>query len=90
MNESGFGNLAGTVVDAQGTALPGAIVTATGPGGPHVRGSNGDGEFSFNEIEVGSYTVEAKLGGFQTVIEQGVGVYLLQTTQIQLTVTGFR
>ena len=86
MNELGFGNLNGTVVDNFGNALPGAIVTATGPGGPHVRGSDGNGEFSFDEIEVGSYTVEAQLGRFQSVIEQGVGVYRFQTTQIKLAV----
>jgi carboxypeptidase family protein len=94
MNEPECGNLAGTVVDHQGTALPGAYITLTGQGTPQTTITNApqtsvtniDGAFCFNDINVGFYNVEARLDGFQTAVAPDVYVNASQTTQITLTV----
>ena len=86
MSEPEYGNLTGTVVDHQGTALPGAYITITGQEAPQVSVTNIDGAFCFNEITVGFYNVEARLAGFQTAVAPDVYVGASQTTQITLTV----
>src|SRR5690349_4364589 len=62
------GQVAGTVKDETGAALPGANVTvtndATGASQSTVAGA--DGSYSVSGLAAGSYTVEVRLRGFGT------------------------
>jgi hypothetical protein len=62
------GRLTGQVLDNNGAPLPGVTVQITSValiGGPQVAISGADGEFAFNLLAVGTYTVEATLPGFR-------------------------
>ena len=62
------GRLAGQVLDNDGAALPGVTVQIASSqliGGPQSAVSGVDGEFSFNLLPPGDYTVEAVLPGFR-------------------------
>lgn len=60
------GGIRGKVTDENGGTLPGVTLTLAGPaGGNAVSGSQG--EFSFNELLPGIYTINAGLAGFATV-----------------------
>jgi hypothetical protein len=61
------GALSGSVVDAQGGALPGATVLAThGPTGTKYEGiTQADGRFIMQNVQVGGpYTVTVTMSGF--------------------------
>ena len=62
------GRLAGQVLDNDGAALPGVTVQITSAqliGGPQAAISGADGDFAFNLLPPGDYTVEAVLPGFR-------------------------
>lgn len=63
------GGIAGRVVDASGGVLPGVSLTAThnGTGVSRTTSSSETGDFSFPDLQLGMYTVEAELQGFQTI-----------------------
>ena len=60
-------DILGTVTDPTGAVVPNATVTLTNTGTNQTRTtqSNGSGDYSFNLLSVGTYTVEAKARGFQ-------------------------
>lgn len=67
------GRLTGTVKDNTGLALPGVTVQISSDkliGGPQVAITGAEGEFSFNLLSVGLYTVSASLPGFQAASGQ--------------------
>lgn len=61
------GNIIGTVTDAQGGVLPGAVVTAThtDTGTSYEAVAGADGHFSILNVRVGSYTIQATMSGFK-------------------------
>ncbi len=61
-------DILGTVTDATGAVVPNATVTLTNTGTNQVRiaQSNGSGDYSFNLLPVGTYTVAAKATGFES------------------------
>jgi Carboxypeptidase regulatory-like domain len=61
------GNITGTVTDAQGGVLPGAVVTAThtDTGTTYEAVTGADGHFSILNVRVGSYTIAANMSGFK-------------------------
>ncbi len=63
------GGISGRVVDATGAVLPGVSLTATntGTGAARTTTSSSTGDFSFPDLALGTYSVEATLQGFQTV-----------------------
>ncbi|HEY7289106.1 MAG TPA: TonB-dependent receptor [Vicinamibacterales bacterium] len=63
------GGISGRVVDSTGAVLPGVSLTATNPatGTSRTTTSSATGDFSFPDLPLGTYTVEATLQGFQTV-----------------------
>ena len=63
------GGISGSVTDPSGAAIPNAIVQATADstGVIHDTVSSSAGEFGFQELPLGSYTVTANSSGFQTV-----------------------
>ena len=63
------GRLKGQCLTSDGEALPGVTVQITSEvliGGPQVAISGADGEFSFNLLAVGDYTVQGSLAGFRS------------------------
>ncbi len=58
------GAVQGTVMDAPGGALPGVVVTLTGPDGPRESVTDATGAFAFAALPAGDYAVAAALPGF--------------------------
>ncbi len=78
------GTISGRIVDAQGLALPGATITATGSQGSKTAVSGGDGRFTVPFLTPGSYRVRAELQGFTPIERPVVQVRLGQTVEIPL------
>jgi hypothetical protein len=57
--QSTFGTILGTVHDASGAVIPGATVTLvnTGTTAQRIATSDGNGDFVFSNIDVGTYSV---------------------------------
>jgi hypothetical protein len=66
------GTLSGTVVDAQGAAIPGAAVTATDEktGTSRTLVSDAKGQFAFRAVPPGSYSIKVELAGFRTYVRR--------------------
>src|SRR4030095_15732274 len=64
--QSGTGTLAGTVIDDQGAAIPGAVVTVTeqATGALRTTTSDAEGVFRLAGLAPGRYTVSVTLDGF--------------------------
>src|SRR6266545_2712499 len=62
------GTISGTVVDAQGAAIPGATLTLTDERTVTARTtvSDGRGEFAFRSVPPGTYSLKAELAGFRS------------------------
>lgn len=67
----------GIVVDESGGALPGAVVTLTGPA-LQVAGltsvTNAEGRYRFAQLPAGTYRVRYELSGFQPVIRENLTI----------------
>ena len=61
------GAIEGSVVDANGSPLPGVVVTVTGPGGREESVTGADGLYAAAGLAAGDYLVTAILPGFETV-----------------------
>src|SRR3954469_15018838 len=63
------GALSGRIADQSGAMLPGVTVTATNDatGVSRTTVTSGNGDFSVPDLQLGMYTIEAALQGFQTV-----------------------
>jgi hypothetical protein len=84
------GSISGTVVDAQGAAVPGATVTALHEpsGTKYEAATRADGRFSIPGMRIGGpYTVTATLSGFQPQAVKDVVVNLGVATDLQLKLT---
>src|SRR5436305_12612720 len=70
------GSVTGRVVDQQGSAVPGATVTAKSPstGFTRTEASDAEGLYRLAALPVGIYEVTAELSGFQTVSKKDVEV----------------
>jgi len=79
------GRITGTVVDNTGAAVPGAIVTATGPLGSYSTTSDAKGEYRFLSVTPGTYTVKVELSGFSTVEHTGIIVGIDRTVELPTT-----
>lgn len=64
------GTVTGRLIDETGAALPGATVVLEGPRGMATSVSNESGEFVFQSLSPGDYTVRAELSGFQSPTQQ--------------------
>jgi 3D (Asp-Asp-Asp) domain-containing protein len=77
------GNLVGTVVDPSGAAVPGADVqvenTTTGVKSEPIK-TNPSGEYRFNNLLAGAYTLTVTKDGFKGVTLQGINVQLNKTS----------
>src|SRR5262245_37189713 len=78
------GAIAGRIVDAQGLAVPGVTVTATGPQGAKIVVTDAEGRFSVPFLTPGAYVVRAELAGFKAVEQPNVTVSLGQNVDLSL------
>jgi outer membrane receptor protein involved in Fe transport len=78
------GTIRGRVLDAQGLAVPGVVVTATGGQGVKTVSSDTEGRFSIPFLTPGSYAVKAELQGFKTAEQRDIVVSVGQTVDIPL------
>jgi hypothetical protein len=76
MAQSNYGAIRGLVTDAQGASISGATISLTSEGKKFTRTtvSNGSGEYVFNALEPGSYTLEAAAANFKKTSNSGVTV----------------
>lgn len=80
-----YGSVSGTVLDNQGQALPGVVVTLEGPTmqGSRTAVTDTAGKFRFMPVPPGSdYIVKLELAGFNTIEKTGVTVNLGRDTAI--------
>jgi outer membrane receptor protein involved in Fe transport len=84
------GAINGTVTDPTGAVVAGAMVTATDTGTniAHSMAATSDGQFSFQDLPPGTYSVKVVAAGFQTITISNVAVTAGQvyTVPAQLTV----
>jgi outer membrane receptor protein involved in Fe transport len=78
------GTIAGRVVDAQGLAVPGATVTATGPQGARTTVTDAAGRFTLPLLTPSAYMVRVELQGFRALEQRNVNVSLGQTVDLDL------
>jgi len=81
------GTIHGTVIDEEGTALPGATVTISGPAmqGSRTYVTSETGKFRFPALLPGYYEIKAELPGFTTVITKSILVSVGKTTEQTVT-----
>lgn len=68
------GNIAGTVTDQNGAAVPGATVTVSGPLGEKTATTDGNGLFRVDSLIPGTYNVKVSNTGFKTTSVEAVTV----------------
>src|SRR3979490_2676842 len=78
------GTISGRVLDQQGSAVPGATVTAKSAttGFTRTEVSDAEGVYRLSALPVGVYDVTAELQGFTTVSKKGVEVNVAQTQAV--------
>ncbi|MDH5742966.1 MAG: carboxypeptidase-like regulatory domain-containing protein, partial [Candidatus Aminicenantes bacterium] len=78
------GAIVGTIVDEEGTSLPGVTVTLSSPKimGERVFITDAEGEYRFPALPPGLYTVKAEIQGFTTEVRENIRLH----TTIRLTV----
>ncbi len=83
------GRLDGVAQDEQGLVLPGVTVTLESDAllGSRVAVTDVDGSFRFQGLPAGSYTMTFELGGFATVVREGVTVITGQTFTVNQTLS---
>ena len=81
------GAVLGVVKDSSGAVVPGAKVSLTNQGtGLTVSTVAGpEGNFVFNPVKIGSYTVKAEFEGFQTAIYKDLSVEVQQQVVVNVT-----
>ena len=76
------GSIRGRVVDDQGLAVAGAIVTIRGPQGAKATASDGEGRFTIPFLTPGTYSVRAELTGFKAAETEGLSVGVGQQVRV--------
>ena len=81
------GDLVGTVLDKTGAVVPGATVeaTKTDTGVKYETKANESGEYRFNNLPVGTYSVSASTANFATTTINNFVVALNKTSTLQIT-----
>jgi len=81
------GDLVGTILDKSAAVVPGARVeaTKTDTGVKYETKANENGEYRFNNLPVGSYSVSASAADFATSTVNGTVVELNKTSTLQIT-----
>jgi hypothetical protein len=74
--QSTYGTILGTVHDDTGAVIPGASVTLrnTGTSAERVAKSDGSGDFTFSNVDVGTYSVTIAATGFEKYVLPGISL----------------
>ena len=74
--QSQTGEIFGKVTDESGAVLPGVVVTLTGPIllQPLTATTSETGSYQFPSLTVGTYNLKFELGGFKTIVQEGVQI----------------
>lgn len=84
------GDIHGTVTDQSGAVIPGCALTLTDQATGSVRKTTSDaqGDFSFLQLPVGTYTITTSKEGFKTVSQRDLAVHVstVVTTAVKLPV----
>jgi hypothetical protein len=80
------GSLAGTVIDAQGGALPGATVQAihTPTGTSYEDVTDGEGRFNILNVRVGPYDLTVSMTGFKPDVQKNIDVKLGEQKAVEV------
>jgi Carboxypeptidase regulatory-like domain/TonB dependent receptor len=82
-----YGGLVGSVIDDQGAVVPGArvIIVNTDTNFTREATTDGQGTYSFTNIQAGPYDVKVSLQGFREAIRSKVPVTVGQISRVDLT-----
>ena len=85
--QSSSAKITGKVVTADGTAIPGVMITATSPKmvGKAIAISDENGIYRLMNLRPGTYNLKYELEGFATMINSKVSLSLEQTLRIPVT-----
>lgn len=81
------GSLLGTILDTSGSAMPNVrvTITETNTGITRATQTNESGNYSFPDLQPGTYTVAAEQTGFKRASRAGVDVLLNTSPRVDLT-----
>ncbi len=79
--------VSGTVTDPSGAAIAGAQVTMTetDKGLTHTVSTDSGGRYTFDDLPVGPYRLEAKMSGFKDFVESGIVLVVNNNIEINVT-----
>lgn len=85
-SQSFTGRIVGTVTDASGAVVPNAEVKAVelATNRTLTATSNADGNYAFNEVPRGEYTVEVSAQGFKRITQRGIQLAIGQQARVDL------
>ena len=81
--QTNAGDIYGTVVDEQGSGIPGGTATLTGPIAPRTTTVDAAGQFRFLKVPPGKYTLTVTMPGFTTVKREDVVVTLGKAANLE-------
>lgn len=79
------GNIFGTVVGSDGSALPGVTVTLTGGGAPQTTVTDAQGRFRFINLSPDTYSLRAELAGMGEATRGGITVNIGRNADVTMT-----
>ncbi|MCC7184711.1 MAG: TonB-dependent receptor, partial [Acidobacteria bacterium] len=79
------GTIAGRIVDAQGGALPGVLVTLVSRTGETTQTTDAQGDFRFLGLNTGMYEVRASLQGFKPAAQSNIEITIGRSVDVKLT-----
>lgn len=87
--QSTFGTILGTVRDTTGAVVPGATATLINTGTTSVRTvvSDGSGDYAFNNLDVGSYSLTFAATGFQKSSLPAITLTARETRRVDAALT---
>jgi hypothetical protein len=82
-----YGQLVGNVKDTSNAVIPGAAVTATNVGTNQTKEAlaNNAGQYTFRELQPGTYTLKVSVTGFKEFVRSGIAVTVNNITRIDVT-----
>jgi len=86
-SQSTYGTILGTVHDGSGAVIPGATVTLlnTGTSSQRVATSDGSGDFQFNNIDVGDYSITIVMSGFEKYKQPEISLTARESFRVDAT-----
>ncbi len=81
--------ITGTVIDSEGAAIPGALVsvTADATGFVSTTVTNSAGLFNLPALNVGTYGLKVSMKGFQNYVAKGLEVNVSQTLRVDVSLS---